>query len=178
MKVSLDDLSLMVKLDGGDIVFHIDMPRGTKKFWAEPQSPIAMYPGLVKQLGDVKKIPLGSRDILAANDELRKLLRKKGRQVLDTTFWYDLVEPADDMIFTVSELDPRSHKTISIGSFTGSLSSNNDTRSTAFLKKIRQSSFCVSAQWNHFNEITVTLHPEAAKASNRLQTYKALLELF
>ena len=177
MKVRLDYLSIMVKVDGGDITFQIDPSQRGARLWAKPETPIRIYPSLLKQLKSIKRVPLDAQDVLAANDELRALLQKDDRQVLDTTFWYNLGSPTDEIVFSIDDLDPTSHRTISIGSFTGSLSSCSP-HSAAFLERIRQSKLCVEAKWDDFHRINVLLRPNSAKAANRLRTYEALLGRF
>lgn len=174
MKATLDEITTEVKLPRGTIEsFSIKASRRSR-FKAKAETPRRL-PGLIA--AQYARISLKSPGILAANDELRTHLELIG-DVLPSHFWYELDSPNEETIFVIRDIDPVDHRVISIGSYSPGDFDENDSRLVAFVEAIAASKFCEQKPCWVNAELYVRIKPMYTCATNRLDTYRKVLELF
>lgn len=171
MKATLDVIAVFVELNTGEIHFGIS-----------PSEP-PLQATLLDSLGVSKEIearyahiPLASRDLLAANDELRSRVRSLGR-LFPSTFWYTLGGEEGCVDLQIHDLDPSNHKTLRI-TCDSHPPSRYESRCRAFSAAIAASGLCERKPYWKEDELYVKLKAKYAHPAHRLDTYARLLEFF
>lgn len=171
--VYLNEVSVGVDLpEGTEIDYFVIRSPSNPPFVAESEAPNK----LPERLRPYVNISLLSTNLLAANDELRALLEPIGI-VYPTCFEYNLDTPALPHTFYIRDKDPSSHRFIDIGCYTYNLY-GGDPRAEAFREAIAFSGLVEQVPNWEGVELAVELSSSYTDASQLLDTYVRLLELF
>ena len=174
LKTALYEITVEVLLRTGvHESFSIVTPQSSG-FIAKAETPTDLPADLAARYAE---IPLKSRDILAANDELRTLLERRLGDVSPSHFWYDLSTPTEEIILVIRDVDPVEHRLISIGGCEPSLN-EKDKRSVAFAQAITTSGLNERDPYWVKEELHVKLKSACVDPTSRLETFDTLVGLF
>lgn len=173
LKTALYEITVEVLLHRGvHESFSIVTPQSSG-FIAKAETPTDLPADLAARYAE---IPLKSRDILAANDELRTLLGPLG-DVSPSHYWYDLSTSDEEIILIVRDVDPVEHRLIGIGGCEPSLG-EKDKRSLAFAQEIAASGLNERDPYWVKEELYVKLKSACVDPTSRLETFDTLVRLF
>ncbi len=167
--VYLKAVSVSVDLLNDTFRFVIQEPLQAP-FLAEAEDPKE----LPRELKPYAKISLISTNIIAANNELRQLVRPLGR-LNQSVFEYKETSKRGAVLH-VQDTDPRRHRLVDIGCYTYNLR-KGDIRSEAFRAAIANCDFVIGVpDWKNV-ELVVTLRPRHNCRLSLLETFAHLASL-